>query len=180
MNKLYTKSGDDGFTSLVNGKRVKKYSDIIDLYGCIDELSVFLGYAAESLCCEQSFKEILKQVYRIQKELFELSAYLTSGQKFAINPHKVRVLEIEIDAMSERLPVLNTFILPSGGESALRIHLSRVTCRRAERAAFKLADTNGNAEIVGIYLNRLSDWLYAAARTAAMIANTEEMPVTLS
>jgi cob(I)alamin adenosyltransferase len=174
MNKTYTKSGDDGFTALANGKRVKKHSDIIELYGCIDELGVFLGYAAESLCKAQEFHDLYKQVYRIQCELFELSEYLLSSNKFAINPHKISQLEDEIDAMSERLPILQTFILPSGGESALRIHLARTVSRRTERAAFKLAESNKNAEIIGVYFNRLSDWLYTVARTAALIANVEE------
>lgn len=179
MGKIYTKSGDDGYTDLADGKRVKKFSDIVELYGSIDELNVFLGYAAESLCGNPDFNELFKQINRIQKELFELSANLVAGQKFAVGPHQVSKLEIEIDAMSEHLPILNSFILPSGGESALRIHLARVVCRRAERTAFKLADSNNKAEIVGIYLNRLSDWLYVAARMAALVTNTEEMPVEL-
>ena len=177
MSKVYTKSGDDGFTSLGNNKRVKKYSDVIELYGCVDELSVFLGYAAECLSYNQDFNELLKQIYRIQRELFELNTHLFSGQKYAINPHKISKLEIEIDAMSQRLPILKSFILPSGGECASRIHLARVICRRAERVAFRLADSNDNAEIIGVYLNRLSDWLYTAARTAAMIVNAEEVLV---
>ncbi|MBU0743917.1 MAG: cob(I)yrinic acid a,c-diamide adenosyltransferase [Gammaproteobacteria bacterium] len=171
------KSGDDGFTSLANGKRVKKYSDIIEIYGSLDEVNVFLGYVAEALYCNQEFSDLLKQVYRIQRDLFELGSYLMSGKKFTINPQKISILEMEIDAMSERLPVLKSFILPGGGESASRIHLTRAVCRRAERIAFKLLETNDNAEIVGIYLNRLGDWLYVAARTAAFLSNEEEMQV---
>lgn len=177
MGKVYTKSGDDGFTSLADGKRVKKHSDIIELYGCVDELNVFLGYAAEVLCYKREFQDLFKQIYRIQRELFELSSYLLSSSKFAINPHKISQLEIEIDAMSDRLPVLKSFILPGGGEYALRIHLARTVCRRAERAAFRVAESNKNAEIVGVYFNRLSDWLYTAARTAALIANVEETAI---
>ena len=123
--KLYTKSGDDGFTSLGNGKRAKKYSDAIELYGCIDELNVFLGYGAEALCQGQEYSDLLKQIYRIQKELFELCSHLSAEQKFAINPHKITKLEFEIDAMSQQLPILKSFILPSGGECATRIHLAR-------------------------------------------------------
>lgn len=177
MSKIYTKSGDDGMTSLANGKRVKKSSAIIELYGCIDELNSFLGYAAESLFSNQEFIVLLKQIYRIQKELFELGSHLVSEKKFTINPHNISKLETEIDAMSERLPVLKSFILPGGGECASRIYLARAVCRRAEVAAFKSVETNDNAEIVGIYLNRLGTWLYAAARTAALIVNAEEMTV---
>jgi cob(I)alamin adenosyltransferase len=174
MNKLYTKSGDDGLTSLANGKRVKKYSDIIELHGCIDELGVFLGYAAESLCSDEAFQELFKQIHRIRGELIELNSHLLSGSRFAINPHKISKFEIEIDAMSDRLPIIKSSILPSGGECALRIHLARAVCRRVERVAFKMAENDDHAEIVGIYFNRLGDWLYAAARTAALIANVEE------
>ncbi|CAL7959739.1 Corrinoid adenosyltransferase [Gammaproteobacteria bacterium] len=174
MSKIYTKSGDDGLTSGVNNKRVKKHSDLIELYGCVDELNVFLGYAAESFCETQDFRDMFKQIYRIQCELFELSSNLLSSSAFAINPHKISQLEIEIDAMSERLPILKSSILPGGGECALRIHLARTVCRRAERAAFKLAESNKNAQIVGIYFNRLSDWLHTAARTASLILNVEE------
>jgi len=174
MSKIYTKSGDDGSTSVANDKRVKKYSDLIELYGCIDELNVFLGYAAESFCEVQDFRDMFKQIYRIQRELFELNSNLLSSNIFAINPHKISQLEIEIDAMSERLPVLKFSILPGGGERALRIHLARTVCRRTERAAFKLAESNKNAQVIGVYFNRLSDWLYTAARTAALILNVEE------
>ncbi|EKE01341.1 MAG: hypothetical protein ACD_21C00156G0008 [uncultured bacterium] len=174
MSKAYTKSGDDGFTNLGSGKRVKKYSDVIELYGCIEELNVFLGYAAEFLCHREEFHDLFRQIDRIQRELFELGEHLLSSSKFAINPHKISKLEIEMDAMSERLPVLHSSLLPGGGEDALRIHLARTVCRRTERAAFKFAENTKNAEIIGIYFNRLSNWLYAAARTAALIANVEE------
>lgn len=175
---MYTKTGDDGSTSLTDGKRVKKYSDIIELYGCIEELNVFLGYVAEILCKNQEFHDLFKQIYRIQRELFELSSCLLSNSKFAVNPHKISQIEIEIDAMSERLPVLKSSVLPGGGECSLRIHLARAVCRRAERVAFKLAEGNKNTQIVGVYFNRLSDWLFILARTAALISNIEETVVT--
>lgn len=174
MSKAYTKSGDDGWTAAANGKRVKKHSDIIELYGCIDELNVFLGYAAESLCENQEFNSLFKQIFWIQRKLFELGSNLLSSNVFTINPHEISQLETEIDAMSERLPVLKYAILPGGGECALRVHLARTACRRAERVAFKLVETNKNAQIIGIYFNRLGDWLYIVARTVALILNVEE------
>ena len=177
MGKLYTKSGDDGFTTLADGKRVKKSSGLIELYGALDELNVFLAHGIESLYHNQEFDFLLKQIYSIQKELFELGALLVSGEKFAISSQNISRLEEEIDNMSEKLPVLNSFILPGGGEAATRIHMARVVCRRAERVAFRLADDSSSAEMVGIYLNRLGDWLYAASRTAALISNAEEMVV---
>lgn len=179
MSKVYTKSGDDGSTSLADGTRVKKCSEIIELYGSLDELNSFLGFAAESLYGNQNFVDLLKQIYRLQKELFEVGSYLISGKKFTIHPQKISKLEAEIDAMCEHLPMLQSFILPSGGESASRLHLARTICRRAERAACKLFVTHENAEIVLIYLNRLSSWLYAAARTAALVINAEEITVDI-
>ncbi len=177
MRNKDNKSGDDGLTSLADGKRIKKTSEIIELCGCLEELNAFLGYTAESLCANQVFVGILKQIYRVQKELFGIISHLVSSKKFAINPHDISKFEIEIDVMSQRLPVLESIILPGGGEAASRIHLARAICRRAERAAFRLFATNDNAEIVGIYLNRLGDWLYAVARTAALMVNAEEMTI---
>ncbi|MDR1057758.1 MAG: cob(I)yrinic acid a,c-diamide adenosyltransferase [Coxiellaceae bacterium] len=171
-------SGDDGFTALVSGKQVKKSSELIELYGSIDELNVFLGFASEAMCCNQNFSSLLKSIYQIQRNLFELCSNLVSGKKFTLHPEKLKVLESEIDTLSEKLPVLRSFILPGGGEQASRMHIARAICRRAERVAFKLAETNDNAKVIGVYLNRLSDWLYVAARTAALITNSEEMLVS--
>ncbi len=178
VNKLYSKSGDDGFTNLISGKRVKKISELVELCGNLEELNVFLGYVAESLYSNPELVVQLKQVYRIQKELFEIIFNLTSEKKFVINPHSICDLEYEINAMSERLPVLQSMILPGGGEIASRIYLAWAVCRRAERSAFRLFTTNDNAETVGIYLNRLSEWLYVAARTMAVAAGVEETTVS--
>ena len=177
MGVLYTKSGDDGFTTLSNGKKVKKSSDIIEVYGALDELAVFLAYSSEYLCQNQDFSDLLKEIYRIQKEIFNITSKIMSGDKFVVSSQDIKRLEDEIDAMTEKLPLLNSFILPGGGEGATRIHLARVVCRRAERAAFRFAEKNKNAQILGVYLNRLSDWLYSAARTAALIINAEEVLV---
>jgi len=84
-------------------------------------------------------------------------------------------LENEIDAMSERLPVLKSFILPGGCESATRLHLARVVCRRTERIAVRSVDRSNSVEVVGIYLNRLSDWLFTAARIVVLTLNAEEI-----
>ena len=116
----------------------------------------------------------VKQVYRIQGEVFELASQLQANNKFVLNPHKISKLELEIDNMGEQLPVLQSFVLPGGGEPALRLYLARVICRRAERVAFKLAAADKNVEIIGVYFNRLSDWLYVAARLTAVFANIEE------
>ncbi len=176
MAKLYTKSGDDGFTSCGFGKRVKKSTEIIELYGSLDELSCYLAYAAEALLVSKLEAELLlKTIYRVQRELFELGSFLSSEGKSNFSFYYVAQLENEIDIISTKLPVLESFALPSGGECAVRIHLARAVCRRAERSSFALGNKNG--QIAGIYLNRLSDLLYAAARLTAVISNAEEILV---
>jgi len=177
MSRLYTKSGDGGFTSLSNGKKVKKNSDIIELYGSLDELNVFLAHASEALHQNQDFDQLLKSIYKIQKEIFNFSSKLMSGEKIIISSAEINKFEDDVDAMSEKLPILKSFILPGGGEAATRLHLARVTCRRVERVAFRLLDKDSSVEALGVYLNRLSDWLYVGARTAALIVNAEEVLV---
>ena len=173
--KVYTKSGDDGTTSLANGKRVKKTAEIIEFLGSLDELSSFLGFAAEALCVNDSFDDLLRCVYVIQKEIFELGAQLSSGNKINPSPHKLTRLEDEIDAMNENLPAAKSFVLPGGGECASRFHIARAVCRRAERAAYAVISAEKSEISAGVYLNRLSDWLFTAARFAAFTANVEEM-----
>ena len=181
MNKIYTKLGDYGLTNLSNGKKVKKSSEIIEFYGSLDELNVFLCHVAEYLCAKYLFINLLEQIYRIQKKIFIISSSIVSEKKIIINIlEDIKQLEEEIDYMNNQLPILKSFILPSGGEIASRLHLARVVCRRAERVAFRLAaaeDKNDNAKIIGIYLNRLGDWLYVAARFTAILTNKEEIPV---
>ena len=174
--RIYTRSGDDGTTCLANDKKIKKNSVIIELLGCLDELNSFLGFAAEALCSNESYSDLLRKIYLIQKELLDSGAQLSSGNKITQNPHKTTRLEDEIDAMNAVLPAAKSFILPGGGECASRLHIARAVCRRAERVAYATAaDFDKSAMQVGVYLNRLSDWLFTAARLSAFIAGVEEM-----
>lgn len=177
MTKIYTKTGDRGMTSLANGKKIKKTSPVIDLCGCLDELNSFLGLVVEFLCRNSEFNDLLKQHYRIQRELFELGVQISGGDKFVFSPQKITQLELEIDTMSDNLPLLKSFILPGGGEIASLLHIARAVCRRAERTAFFVIESHSSesAENVAIYLNRLGDWLFIAARYVAFISNIEEM-----
>lgn len=177
MTKIYTKTGDTGTTALTNGKRVKKTSAPIELYGSLDELNSFLGFAAESLCHQDTYIDILKSIYRVQHELFTIASQVISGDKENFGLQLINKLEEEIDLFETRLPVLKSFILPGGGESSVRLHLARSVCRRAERVAFKLLDENKNAAIVTIYLNRLGDWLFVLARYVAFLGNIEETTI---
>lgn len=177
MNRIYTRTGDDGTTLLVNGKRVKKTSELIEFYGTLDELNSFLGFAAESICEQREFVMPLKSLYRIQKELFSLSNTVISGEKLNLGLPLVNKLEEEIDYFQKELPILKSFILPGAGEGSARLHLARSVCRRAERAAFRVVPSIKNLEIVAIYLNRLSDWLFVLARYVAFVLNIEEHTV---
>ncbi|MCL5261080.1 MAG: cob(I)yrinic acid a,c-diamide adenosyltransferase [Gammaproteobacteria bacterium] len=178
MAKIYTKTGDYGITATIEGKRVKKTSELIELYGSLDELNSFLGFAAESLC-RSDMQDLLKQIYSIQRGLFTMGSHLISGSKESLGFQAISQLEELIDALNAQLPVLKKFILPGGGENSSRLHLARSVCRRAERAAFRLieAHKSRSVEFIAIYLNRLGDWLFTAARFCAFNENIEEITV---
>lgn len=175
MAKIYTKQGDSGYTTVASGKLVKKTSELIELFGSLDELNSFLGLAAEALCEKQQFIDLLKYLYQVQGELLELGMQLATGNKILLGSHKINRLESEIDVLSEKLPVMTSFVLPGGGEIASRLHVARAVCRRSERAAFRVVKDIEMAGSVAVYLNRLSDWLYVAARFVAHQCNIEEI-----
>lgn len=177
MSKIYTKTGDDGTTSLTNGKRVKKTSAVIELYGTLDELNSFLGFTAEAVLQNEVKNKILPMIYRVQKELFIVGSEIVSGDKVNIGLQLVNKLEAEIDLLNAQLPVLTSFILPGGGEISARLHLARSVCRRAERIAVNVTTALKNSEVVVMYLNRLSDWLFVLARYVAFVSNIEEITI---
>lgn len=180
MSKIYTKSGDNGMTTLADGRWVTKFSDVIELYGTIDELSAFLGLVAESLQLQHDFGDLLKQIYKYQKELFYLTCHVTGVKRKNINfnvDELIGSLEREIDIICEKLPHMNSFILPGGGDIASKIHIARSVCRRAERVAFRAVDKTPLVMPVAVYLNRFSDWLYVIARYLAYSSNVEEITI---
>ena len=163
--KIYTKTGDAGKTGLLGNQRVLKSDKRVQAYGALDELNATLGWAF----CQTS--EDQAQVHAIQGELFQLGAELATPEKSQpmvslVTLSSIERLEAEMDQMDEKLPELKRFILPGGGEKAARIHLARTICRRAERAAVELNEHSRVRREVLIYLNRLSDWLFLAARMA--------------
>lgn len=174
MAKIYTRKGDYGKTLLANGKTVAKSSNLIEFYGTLDELNAFLGWGLEALYSREEFNELIKKIYRIQQELFGLSAQLTNDE-ICFSQKNTLLLEEDIDSFSNNLPPLKSFVLPSGGEASVRLHIARAVCRRAERIVFKLEVSKNVQEIAATYLNRLSDWLYVAARYIAFISNVEEI-----
>lgn len=187
-SNLYTRTGDAGTTSLIDGSRAPKHSIRIDAYGDIDELSSCLGLLATSKECPDEIKE---EVMEVQHILFEVGAYLatpsspvedTENTGNGDAPCPVKGLEEEtaklegwIDALDERTPKLRSFILPGGSEAASRCHLARTVCRRAERKISALAETNFVDPVVIGYVNRLSDYLFIAARYLNFLAGIEDV-----
>ena len=161
--KIYTKSGDQGKTSLLGGQRVDKNNRRIELLGTLDELNSVLGLAL-SAPTSQSAGHLLE---RTQRQLFAVGAELARpdlapSRLFEKATDWTGQLEREIDQHVERLPPLANFILPGGSPAAAAIHLARSVCRRAERIFF--AEPVPDGQWVGVYLNRLGDWLFVLAR----------------
>ena len=167
LNKIYTRTGDDGTTGLVDGSRATKHSARIEAIGAIDEANSALGFALVAL--EQEFRADLT---RIQNDLFDLGADLaTPGSDFTpsemvlrIVPGQTHWLELRIDAATARLAPLTSFVLPGGSEAAARVHLARAAVRRAERAMTALAELEPVNPAALAYVNRLSDYLFQLAR----------------
>ena len=168
LNKIYTRTGDDGTTGLVDGSRLPKHAARMEAIGAVDEANSVLGWALLGL---GSF-DYTGQLTRIQHDLFDLGADLaTPGDDFApsemvlrIVPAQVQWLEGEIDALNERQPPLTSFILPGGSEAAARTHVARAAARRAERAMTALTRTDPVNPAALAYINRLSDLLFVLAR----------------
>lgn len=180
ITKVYTRKGDQGMTHLAGGQRVAKTSLRIEAYGSVDELNAALGLVAESLREQTGLSQIRKNTLRIQNELFNLGSQLAvlaqdrRKDTPVIKKYDVQRLESEIDEMNEDLPHLTSFILPGGGETSSRLHLARTICRRVERNTLRLSEAESLDGTELPYLNRLSDWLFVAARYVAHEIGIEE------
>ena len=176
--KIYTRLGDDGETGLYGSGRVSKDDPRVVAYGSVDELSAFIGLAVAGGCGDLDPK--LKS---IQQTLFDIGADLATphGTPFRerlgrlVEDEDVKTLEAWIDACTEQTPELRAFVLPGGSESAARLHVARCACRNAERLVVTLARNNEIRREVVVYLNRLSDFLFAAARYANHQAGIEDV-----
>lgn len=172
INRVYTRTGDDGGTHLVGGHRVGKDDLRIECYGTVDELNSAIGVARLHAQAPevQALDEILA---RVQAELFNLGSQLATRAEDirptqpVIHERHVTRLEQEIDRFNEDLPELKSFVLPGGGALGAHLHLCRTVCRRAERLAVSLGRRDPVAPEVIHYLNRLSDALFVMARAAA-------------
>lgn len=171
LNKLYTRTGDKGDTALGNGARVAKYDPRVEAYGTSDELNAIVGLAR--LHAEGAFDQ---QLSRIQNDLFDLGADLCQPDMdkddqaeyppLRMVMPQVERLETEIDEMTAVLEPLRSFILPGGSALSAYLHQCRTVARRAERLAVALAAEEPINPAAVKYLNRLSDWFFAAARMA--------------
>lgn len=177
--KIYTRTGDAGQTSLLNGKRVPKDSLRIETYGTIDELNSHVGMLRDLLGTHN--RELLMDV---QVKLFDLGSTLAAGDaatiaKFSVpqvSDGDVEALELAMDAMDADLPAMRHFILPGGHPAISQAHICRTVCRRAERLAIRLGTEAELPEIVVRYLNRLSDLLFMLARWTGWRLQVPETP----
>ena len=163
--KIYTRSGDLGQTSLFGGARVAKNDPRIEAYGTVDELSSCVG-VSRAAAVPAEIETTLEQV---QRDLFEVGAHLASPgtSRFeGVDAERVAELERAIDGMEAELTPLKNFILPGGSAAAAHLHVARTVCRRAERLVVALHDDTPATLSTVIYLNRLSDYLFVAARFA--------------
>jgi cob(I)alamin adenosyltransferase len=163
--KIYTKTGDNGMTSLVGGTRVEKFHLRLECYGTIDELNSHIGLLFD-LTENDEIKNILS---KIQHSLFNIGSYLANEKLenkeiSTINQSDILFLENKMDEFVAELPELKNFILPSGHILASQSHIARTVCRRAERNIVKLSQEIEVNEIVLKYVNRLSDFLFILAR----------------
>jgi len=186
--KIYTKTGDDGTTALFDGTRVPKHHTRVDLYGDVDELNSCLGIAV-SFIKDKTFQAELKN---IQKDLFALGSKFANPKekkhppkadqpqagkdKADFGDEKILALEKAIDRMEVSLQPMKSFILPGGSPASAFLHHTRTICRRAERKLTAFSEREGMESLYTKYLNRLSDYLFVAARFANHLEKTPDVP----
>jgi cob(I)alamin adenosyltransferase len=176
--KLYTKTGDDGTTGLFGGGRVPKASPRVEAYGTVDETNAVIGVARAT-----GLAPVVDAVLEhVQEDLFTLGAELacvpgreSKLQMTLLGASDIHRLELAIDEADGACKPLKSFVLPGGSAQAAALHLARTVCRRAERAVLAVDDGPVRAEVL-VYLNRLSDLLFALARRANAVAQVEDVP----
>src|SRR5882724_1414388 len=172
---IYTRTGDKGKTSLFDGTRVLKSHKRVEAYGTIDELNSFLGAATAQL--KKNNAVLKKELEKIQHDLFDIGSALATPHPLPVTGLTGRVESFEklIDDMMAQMPQINYFILPGGGKAGSLLHVARTITRRAERQLVHLMEKEAVDETVRIYVNRLSDLLYAMARYVNYKEKKEEI-----
>ncbi|HAO98946.1 MAG TPA: cob(I)yrinic acid a,c-diamide adenosyltransferase [Fibrobacteres bacterium] len=185
INRVYTRSGDDGTTALIGGVRVSKDHIRVEAYGCVDELNSFVGLsrsaiAAEKVLTAKDRKELENHLRKMQNQLFDLGSVLSAPQGGGWEgmplPGAEAVAELErsMDAMQKSLKPLESFVLPGGSWPNAWLHVCRTACRRVERRVLTLSRAEKVPPEAIRYLNRLSDWFFVAARYVAHRAGATE------
>lgn len=190
LSKLYTKTGDDGTTALVDGSRVLKSSARVCAYGDLDELNSHIGEVRSRvlmlntlLATDKTFKELdlVKRLELIQNELFDLGSQLACPSTFnkfpifSVKDEHLARLELWIDQATAQTPSLNSFVLPGGSSLNSALHIARAVSRRVERGVVALSQIEPVETNTIIYLNRLSDLLFAWSRLASKIEQADEL-----
>ena len=176
--KIYTKTGDQGKTSLFGGSKVSKAHLRIESYGTIDELNSYIGLVRD----QEVNKGRKEELVEVQDRLFTIGSILATepgNDKVKVpelSTSDVNFLEEKIDAMEDTLPPMKSFVLPGGHQSVSFCHVARCVCRRAERLVIELNDNEPVEPIVYQYLNRLSDYLFVLSRKTSSELNADEVP----
>ena len=171
LTHIYTKTGDNGETSLGNGQRVKKNSVRVECLGSIDELNSIIGL----ILTEAVPEKIKTTLTEIQHDLFNIGGELSIPSHKLLDSQRVDFLEIELDAMNQKLPPLKEFILPGGSEIASKIHFLRSKTRTVEIYLVELNERRPLFLAIQIFINRLSDFFFVLARFANKIDNKKEI-----
>jgi cob(I)alamin adenosyltransferase len=170
--KIYTRTGDKGTTRLVDGSCVEKFNPRVEAYGTVDELNSSLGVVRSTLAAYSPLMPLDSVLEKIQNELFNIGSLLATekDETFKMLPliteAQIEFLEKQIDQLTTELPELRNFILPAGHIVASHLHVSRTSCRRSERRSAEIAMKDDRYSLTLQYLNRLSDYLFVAARWA--------------
>lgn len=177
-NITYTRTGDEGKTSLIGGLRVAKYDDRVEAYGTVDELSAFVGVLYDQEGVSDDMKMVLDN---IQNKLFTIESHFALDENSEVKKmmpvltvEDVAFVEHEIDVMNEQLPELKSFVIPGGNLKASYAHVCRTVCRRAERQGWRLAAEHPIDTLSLKYLNRLSDYFFVLARFFAFLDKDNE------
>lgn len=188
---IYTKTGDNGTTSLIGGRRVKKYDQRVEAYGTVDELNAHIGMLAtmmrdKSIDLEmafdvrEQFENCYKQLKTAQNKLFVIQTLLATEDEETYNKlpqlddNATDEMEAWIDDIDKRLPALKSFVIPGGTTISAQAHIARTVCRRAERQIVRLAEEENIEEKIKKYINRTSDYLFVISRFALILENKAE------
>ena len=179
INRVYTRTGDEGKTRLVGGQKISKAALRIESYGTIDELNSYVG-AARLSCLDLGLKSMVDRLHSVQNTLFNLGSLLATLPE-DLHPMQPQVtqedidrLEAHIDQYNESLPPLKSFVLPGGNRANVELHMARTICRRAERLCVRLQLEEPISDFVIPYLNRLSDALFVWSRWVVIQDGCEE------